>query len=170
MVSIRGDSFLPSPPTAPCLQNKISNHGHSPHFCLQSLLGQNCTPSHSHSLSHSFILWKLTSLDLCVIMAQGCMLSHFSHVQPFATLWTVAHQAPLSMGSPGKNPGVGCRVLLQGIFLVQGSNLSLLCLLHWLADSLPLASPGKSDRRIIEQRLQSYQLKETKPLPFCKNF
>ena len=27
-----------------------------------------------------------------------CMLSHFSHVQLFATLWIVAHQAPLSMG------------------------------------------------------------------------
>ena len=26
-----------------------------------------------------------------------CMLSHFSHVQFFATLWTVAHWAPLSM-------------------------------------------------------------------------
>ena len=27
-----------------------------------------------------------------------CVLSHFSHVQLFATSWTVAHQAPLSMG------------------------------------------------------------------------
>ena len=27
-----------------------------------------------------------------------CVLSHFNHVQLFATLWTVAHQAPLSMG------------------------------------------------------------------------
>ena len=27
-----------------------------------------------------------------------CMLSHFSHVQRFATLWTVALQAPLPMG------------------------------------------------------------------------
>ena len=26
------------------------------------------------------------------------MLSHFSHVQLFAALWTVAHQPPLSMG------------------------------------------------------------------------
>ena len=26
------------------------------------------------------------------------MLSHFSHVQLFVTLWTVARQAPLSMG------------------------------------------------------------------------
>ena len=27
-----------------------------------------------------------------------CMLSHFSHVQFFATLWTVACQVPLSKG------------------------------------------------------------------------
>ena len=27
-----------------------------------------------------------------------CLISHFSHVQLFATLWTVAHWAPLSMG------------------------------------------------------------------------
>ena len=27
-----------------------------------------------------------------------CMLSHFSHVQLFVTPWTVAYQAPLSMG------------------------------------------------------------------------
>ena len=27
-----------------------------------------------------------------------CVLSHFSHVQLFVTQWTVAHQAPLSIG------------------------------------------------------------------------
>ena len=39
--------------------------------------------------------WKWGSGDAerCV-----CVLSHFSHVQLFATPWTVAHQAPLSMG------------------------------------------------------------------------
>ena len=38
-------------------------------------------------------------------------------------------QAPLSMGVfPGKNSGVSCHFFLQGIFLTQGSNLSLL---HW---------------------------------------
>ena len=31
--------------------------------------------------------------------------------------------------SPGKNTGVGCHALLQGIFLTQGSNLNLLQLL-----------------------------------------
>ena len=45
--------------------------------------------------------------------------------------------------SPGKNTGVGCRYLLQGIFTTQGSNLYLLCLLHWQAGSLPLVPPGK---------------------------
>ena len=30
--------------------------------------------------------------------SNACKLNHFSHVQLFAMLWTVAHQAPLSMG------------------------------------------------------------------------
>ena len=51
------------------------------------------------------------------------------------TRWTVACQAPMSMGFPGKNTGVGCHFLLQGIFLTQGSNPHLLCLLHWQASS-----------------------------------
>ena len=66
-------------------------------------------------------------------------------------LWTVAHQAPLSMecsrqeywslcpwNVPGKNTGVGCHLLLQGNFPTQGSNPHLLHLLHWQVDSLPL--------------------------------
>ena len=44
---------------------------------------------------------------------------------------------------PGKNSGVGCHALLQGIFLTQGSNPRLFYLLHWQAGSLPLALPGK---------------------------
>ena len=36
---------------------------------------------------------------------------------------------------PGKNTRMGCHFLLQGIFLTQGSNLLLLHLLHWQADS-----------------------------------
>ena len=43
------------------------------------------------------------------------MLSRFSCVRFFVTLWTVAHQAPMSMDSPGKNAGVGCHALLWGI-------------------------------------------------------
>ena len=42
------------------------------------------------------------------------------------TPWAVAHQAPLSMDSPGKNTAVGCHFLLQGIFPTQGINQGLL--------------------------------------------
>ena len=49
-----------------------------------------------------------------------------SHIWFFVIPRTVAHQAPLSMESPGKNSGVGCHSLLQGIFPTQGSNPNLL--------------------------------------------
>ena len=39
---------------------------------------------------------------------------------------------------PGKNTGVGCHSLLQGIVLTRELSLSLLHLLHWQADSSPL--------------------------------
>ena len=38
---------------------------------------------------------------------------------------------------------MGCRLLLQGIFPTQGSNLTVLSLLHWQADSWPLEWHGK---------------------------
>ena len=56
------------------------------------------------------------------------VLSYFSHIWLSATLWTIDHQAPLSMNSPGKNTGVGCWALLQRIFQTQKWNSGLLCL------------------------------------------
>ena len=44
--------------------------------------------------------------------------------------------------SPGKNTGVDCHALLQGIFVTQGLNPGLLQLLHWEADALPLSHLG----------------------------
>ena len=35
-----------------------------------------------------------------LIYMYACVLIHLSHVRIFTTLWTVAHQAPLSMGFP----------------------------------------------------------------------
>ena len=43
---------------------------------------------------------------------------------------------------PGRNTGVGCHFLLQGIFPTQESNPHLLHLLYWQTDSLPLCHPG----------------------------
>ena len=56
-------------------------------------------------------LMKIISF-ICVC---ACMLSRFSHVQLFATLWTIACQAPIDY-SPAKNTGVGFHFLLQGSF------------------------------------------------------
>ena len=55
--------------------------------------------------------------------------------------WTVSTRLLCLWDFSGKNPGVDCHFLLQGIFLTQGSNTHL----HWQADSLPLSylgSPG----------------------------
>ena len=45
-------------------------------------------------------------------------------------------------GIGGKNAGVGCHFLLQGIFLTQGSNLHLLCPLHCRQILYPLSHRG----------------------------
>ena len=70
------------------------------------------------------------------------MLSRFSRVQLFATLWTVAHQLLCSWDSPSKNTGVGCYAFFQGTFWTQGSNPRFLSLQCWQAGSLPLALAG----------------------------
>ena len=58
--------------------------------------------------------------------------------------------------SLGNNTGVGCHALLQGIFLTQGWNPCLLCLLHWHAGSLPLEPPGKPSLIHLTIRLLLY--------------
>ena len=63
------------------------------------------------------------------IHLQGHIKHVLSRVQLFATPWTVALQAPVHSHFPGKDTGVGCLFLLQGIFPTQGSNLHLLPLL-----------------------------------------
>ena len=50
-----------------------------------------------------------------------------SHIQLFATPWTVAHQTPLAMEFSSKNTRVGCHFLIQGIFLTQGLNPCVYC-------------------------------------------
>ena len=62
--------------------------------------------------------WDVYTMEYCVCTL-GC-------VRCFATPWTIAHQAPLSMGFPGQASGAGCHFLLQGIFLTEGLNPDLL--------------------------------------------
>ena len=88
---------------------------------------------------------------------QGCILSPactcvLSPVRLFVTLWTVAHQTPLSMGFWGKDTGVDCHLLLQQIFWFQELNPYLLCLQHWQADSFTTEPPGMPKVRYPHQK------------------
>ena len=86
----------------------------------------------------------------------ACMLSHFSHVPLFVTPWTVAHQAPLSMGFSRQEYYNGCRALLQEIYPTQGSNMHLPHFLHSQVGSLSLVTPGKPIS--IQIKLQNNKL------------
>ena len=78
-----------------------------------------------------------------MICVGECMLSRFSLVS--SSLWPHGLSPTRLLcpwDSPGKNTGVGCHALLEGIFLTQGSKPHRLCFLHRQAGSLPLAQPG----------------------------
>ena len=72
---------------------------------------------------------------LSVLAAQSCLtlcdpVDYSPQAPHFMEFWN----------SPGKNTGVGCHSLLQGIFPTQGLNPGLPAL---QADSLPSEPPGK---------------------------
>ena len=82
--------------------------------------------------------------ELCQILQniiatfQNAVLSH-SVSDSFMTPWTVAcARLVCPWNFPGKNTGVGCHFLLQGIFLTEGSNPGLLHLLCWQVGASPL--------------------------------
>ena len=77
------------------------------------------------------------------LFPQACL--HAKLFQSRPSLCSPMDCSPRFLGpwySLGKNTGVGCHVLLQEIFPIQGWNSSLLCFLHWQAGSLPLAPHG----------------------------
>ena len=98
----------------------------------------------NHWVMHACVHAK--SLQLCPIL---CNPVNCSSPGSFLCPWD----------SPRKNTGVGCHALLQGIFLTQGSNLSLLPLLHWQVDSLPLEIRGWWDRAFCMKAKESVHSK-----------
>ena len=62
------------------------------------------------------------SILLPIWSRQSALLSWFSPVQLFVTPWTVACQAPLSLGFSRQEHQSGSCALLQGNFLTQGLN------------------------------------------------
>ena len=108
--------------------------------CSTSWMPHKC----NLSLQGFFFLFALKMFLKFYTGVCTCMLSHFNRVRLFQPLWTTACRAPLCpWDSPGKNTGVGCHFLHQGIFPTQRSNLHLSHLLCWQVYSLPLVPPGK---------------------------
>ena len=78
------------------------------------------------------------------------LLSRFSRVRLCATPETEAHQALLSLGSPGKNTGVGCHFLLQCIKVKSESEVAQSC--PTLSHPMDCSLPGSSVHGILQAR------------------
>ena len=90
------------------------------------------------------------------------VFSHFNHVRLFLAHWTVAARLLCPWDSPGKNTGVGCHALLQGIFPTRGSNPSLphrrRILYHLSHQGSPLWSHHHSDTKTKDStKKESYR-------------
>ena len=99
----------------PFLGSKISADGacsHEIRRCL--LLGRKAMTNLDSVLkSRDIILPTKVCVVKAIVFSVKVKVKSLSHVQLFATPWTVAHQAPPSMDSPGKSTGVGCHCLLR---------------------------------------------------------
>ena len=84
-------------------------------------------------------LQSISSLSWFWLCVRAELLRSYSH--SWQSYGLSPARLPCPWKSPGKNPGVGCHALLQGIFQAQGLNQHLLRLLHW--HGLPLAPSGK---------------------------
>ena len=120
-------------PTVP--RGNIGLGAYDPQITTLLLTDQSITLFYMH-----FCLKTVLTLEWTL---HACMVSRFSPVWLYVTLWAAARQTPLSMGFSSQNTGVGCHALLQGVSPTQGLNPCLLCLLHWQVDSLSLVPPGK---------------------------
>ena len=90
------------------------------------------------------LLFKMIKIILKSSLWKKWKCSSLSHVWLYVTLWTVSHQAPLSIGFSRQQYWSGCHSLLQGVFLTQGSKLCLLW--SWIAGRLYPLSHQKEDK------------------------
>ena len=95
-------------------------------------------------LSHNFFFFFFFT-----VCKHACMFSHSVVSDSVAHgLWPSRLLCPQDF--LGKNTGMGCHFLLQGLFLSQGSNLHLL---HQQVDSLLLSHWGSSQLLAVARRM-----------------
>ena len=104
--------------------------------------------------SLSVYLWYIVIAKTCLIPKHKnhtFLFSHYVCTQPHPTLcdsmvvpWTTALQAPLFLGLSWQEYWSGLPFLPPGNLLDLGIELSLLQLLHWQVDCLPLSYLGST--------------------------
>ena len=107
-------------------------------------------PNHIFVLSQS--IKRANTRNFCVEIKrrQLHLLLFFSHKVMSDSLWPHGLQPARLLclwDSPGKNTGVGCHFLLQGIFPTQGSNLNQSLALA--GRFFPTAPPGKPQLHLL---------------------
>ena len=104
--------------------------------------------------------WKVKAKCVFITLRVGAQ-----SLQSCLTLWPYRLQPTRFLcpwDSPGKNTGVGCHALLQGIFLNRGLNPRLLLcrwiLYHWATRDAPSITPRKTKRKgiIVCRHLHSH--------------
>ena len=111
------------------------------------------------SLTPATLLGKQINLTLMRAKSLNC-------IQLFRTLRTVACQAPLSWGFPGKSTGVGCHFLLQCTKVKTESEVTQSC--QTLGDSMDGSLPGSSihgvsQARVLEWGVSTFSKESSKP-------
>ena len=87
------------------------------------------------------------------MLRDGCVcvcVCTLSLVRLFATPWTVARQAPLSVRFSRQEYWGGFPFPPPGDLPDAGSNLCLFCLLHWQLGSLPLRHQGSIGHHLVQ--------------------
>ena len=93
-----------------------------------------------NTLSKRYVLFCIVHTSLPMLLLFSCSVVSDSMIP-----WTVPNQALLCPWDfPGKNTGMGCHFLLQGIFPTEGSNPHLHASLALQVDSLLLSHQGFS--------------------------
>ena len=118
----------------------------SPKCCPWKDLEREGHVSHIHLIALSLFLSFSLTHTYWAHFITACM--HAKLLQSCPTLCNPMDCSPPGSSVPGifpcKNTGGDCHFLLHGIFPTQGSNLCLLCFLHWQAGSVPLVLCEKS--------------------------
>ena len=123
----KGEELWAHPLFLPCWQLRLGSHLPIKVWSMKSLIVSS-TSQLSPILSNTGEKLEVGYMSKCkcfFVKLTETELKSLSRVRLFATPWTVANHAPLSMGFSSQEYWSGCHFLLQRIFLTQGLNPGL---------------------------------------------